>query len=216
VPEITVIELGVPGPSGAGITAAQWAALQAIVASASTGLVNVSADSSVAILVETAAGLNVVQVDTQNKALRLHSGADLRLYVTDDATTERVRIRGDSGHFKSSGTSPTIANGAAAGTSPSAPVILGTDRCGIITIGTGTATATGTLCTVTFAIPYDSNDYVVMLSPAEADAAATGSTRVRADTGGRSTTQFTLDVTGSALSVSTQYVWFYLIEEYQP
>ncbi len=103
-------------------------------------------------------------------------------------------------------TAPTIAAGTGAGTSPTVS-IAGTDNSGQITVTTGTSpTAAATIATVTFASTYLNTPYVV-ISPANANAAALYSTtRVYATS---STSAITLTAGSAALTASTQYIWNY-------
>lgn len=103
-------------------------------------------------------------------------------------------------------TTPTIAAGTGAGTSPTVS-IAGTDNAGQITVTTGTSpTAAGTIATVTFASTYLNTPYVV-ISPANANAAALyNTTRVYATS---STSAITLTAGSAALTASTQYIWNY-------
>ena len=103
-------------------------------------------------------------------------------------------------------TAPTIAAGAGAGTSPTVSV-TGTDNSGQITITTGTSPiAAATIATITFASTYLNTPYVV-ISPANANAAALyNTTRVYAAS---STTAITLTAGSAALTASTQYIWNY-------
>lgn len=58
-----------------------------------------------------------------------------------------------------------VANGAAAGTSPPAPSLgNGTDQRGAVRLGSGTATTTGTLCTLTLGASYTGIDNSVLQS----------------------------------------------------
>lgn len=68
------------------------------------------------------------------------------------------------------GSTPTVAAGAAAGTSPTA-AIAGMDAAGSVTITTGTSPTTGRLATITLNIP-SGNTGRPMISPASAGAAA--------------------------------------------
>ena len=103
-------------------------------------------------------------------------------------------------------TVPTIAAGTGAGTSPTVSV-AGTDNSGQITVTAGSSpSAAATIATVTFASTYLNTPYVV-ISPANANAAALYSTtRVYATS---SASAITLTAGSAALTASTQYIWNY-------
>jgi hypothetical protein len=106
----------------------------------------------------------------------------------------------------STSTTPAIAAGAAAGTSPTV-TITGNNQDGVIIVTTGTATVIGTLCTVTmsgaFAYP---NSCTPVISPYGSTAL---SIVARVDIGTVNTTQFTLGVPQTALAASTTYQFTY-------
>lgn len=110
-------------------------------------------------------------------------------------------------------TKPTIANGAAAGTSPGTPVVTtgSTDVVGEITIITGNPTASGILCTVTFSTAFATAPKYVNLVRfgTAAGAIASGSLPfVSAIT----TTTFQISIpTGGGLVSSTTYTFKYLV-----
>jgi hypothetical protein len=106
---------------------------------------------------------------------------------------------------------PTITAGPAAGASTTS--VSGSDQAGMITVTTGTGpTALAVLATLTFGQTFSSTPRAVHLSPANAPAAAlSGSSQVWPDAGGLSTTQFTLNVGGTALAASQTYKWFYAV-----
>jgi hypothetical protein len=109
-------------------------------------------------------------------------------------------------------TTPTIAAGAGAGTSPTVS-ISGTDTNGVITVTAGASPATGaTIVTVTFSAARAAAPKTVLLTPAEANAAAlTGTTQVFAGAAGISTTAFTVTSGSAALTATTTYKWNYLV-----
>lgn len=180
------------------------------------GTLLINTASATAFRVQDGSGNNVFIVNESSSPgiVAIEQGAVFVLY-SDQATTERWRISAATGHTKTSGTSPSISAGAAAGTSPTV-AILGTDKGGRIQIGVGTSPATGTLATVTFASAYASSTYRVLLYAADPDASATGATRVYVDASTLTTTTFDVKVTGSALTASTTYFWWFDVEEYEP
>ena len=90
--------------------------------------------------------------------------------------------------------------------------ITGTDRCGQITISSGSGRTTGTLFTVTFASAKPGNDYVVIMTPLDADALNYVSS-VRALAVGGST--WTADVPSVAIGAN-EHKWQYIVEEFEP
>lgn len=98
----------------------------------------------------------------------------------------------------------TITAGAAAGTSPTVS-ITGNKYAGIVNVTTGTSPATGTLATIDLKAIAD-NAHVVILTPAEADAA--GAVAKIYATG--TTTGFTITVQTAALAASTAHSWNYV------
>lgn len=122
-----------------------------------------------------------------------------------------LRLTGNAG-LQSYGTTPSIAAGAAAGTSPTIG-IEGTDRCGKLFITPGTSPTTGTLATITFATPLASANYVVMLQEADLDAAEDRG-YAYPEYSACSTTSWRLD-TAVALTSGSHH-WFYWIVIYEP
>jgi hypothetical protein len=106
---------------------------------------------------------------------------------------------------------PTITAGPAAGTSTTS--VVGSDQAGVITVTTGAAPiGSAVLATLTFGQTFSSTPRAVHLSPANATAAGlSGGSQVWPDSGGLSTTQFTLNVGGTALAASQTYKWFYAV-----
>jgi hypothetical protein len=106
-----------------------------------------------------------------------------------------------------SGSAPTMAAGAAAGTAPSCTSVTGANMAGVIacTVGTGTS-ASATLATVTFRGAAVTAPQGCSLMPRNAAAAsATGTIYTTAPT----TTGWTIAVGATALSASTAYSWSY-------
>jgi hypothetical protein len=105
------------------------------------------------------------------------------------------------------GSTPTIANGAAAGTSPGTPTITGSNMAGVITVSTGTATtASATLATITFNGTVATAPRVCLLQPQGVNAVGQSS---MVYTTAPTTTGWTLAVAGSAIPISTTYTWGY-------
>ncbi len=106
---------------------------------------------------------------------------------------------------------PTITAGPAAGASTAS--VAGSDQAGVISVTTGTApTALAVLATLTFGQTFSSTPRAVQLSPANAPTAALpAGSQVWVDSGGLSTTQFTLNVGATALAASQTYKWYYAV-----
>lgn len=68
-------------------------------------------------------------------------------------------------------TKPTIAAGAAIGTSPTGVLVTGTDEHGTVAFTTGTSPTTGIVATLTFAQPYAATPHV-LITAGDADSAA--------------------------------------------
>ncbi len=154
-------------------------------------------------------GTNAYVVNTAAAGILSIQNATSLAFYTGEATGEYYRI-GRNGHIVVGGTVPSIAAGAAAGTSPTV-AITGRDHFGRIQVGVGTSPGTGTLATVTFANAYTSPAEAVgvLMWPADSDAAATGSARVYVNAASATLADFPIAVTGSALSASTTYFWYY-------
>lgn len=105
------------------------------------------------------------------------------------------------------GSTPTIANGPAAGTLPGAPTVAGTNLAGIVTIITGTATTpSSTLATITFNGTLASAPQGCALFPR--NASAVGEVAMIYTTAPNTTT-WTIAVAGSAVPISSTYSWSY-------
>lgn len=130
-----------------------------------------------------------------------------------DWTVNTVKIAGvtPSGmtalQFSGLGSAPTIANGAAAGTSPGTPSISGTNVSGRISITTGTATIpSATLATVTFAGTVTTAPQGCTIQPASPN--AVGQVTMVYTTY-PTTTTWTISVAGSPIPASTTFTYSY-------
>ena len=104
-------------------------------------------------------------------------------------------------------TTPTIAYGTGAGTSPSTTASIGSQLGGYIAFSTGTTPAVGTIFTMT--VPIAAPNYVLAIfSPANAAAAGV---MARIYSGGSTASTFALSTTGTALAASTAYAFNYQI-----
>lgn len=105
---------------------------------------------------------------------------------------------------------PTIASGAGAGTSPTIS-ISGGDQSGIITVTTGTTpTASATVATITYgsAYIYPTASFPLLYPGNSVTAILSGLTMVYV-TG--NTTNFTITAGTSALAPATTYIWYYKV-----
>jgi hypothetical protein len=101
---------------------------------------------------------------------------------------------------------PTMAAGAAAGTSPSCTSITGTNLAGVISCTTGTSTTTGILATITFNGTQVVAPQGCHVTPRNA---ATAPTATSVYTTAPSTTTWTISV-ATALTASTAYSWSFI------
>jgi hypothetical protein len=116
-----------------------------------------------------------------------------------------------SGQIVYGGTTPSIAGGTGAGTSPTVG-IAGANSGGVITITTGTTPGSSSVvATVTFLSPFPNGSSVV-LYPGNAATALLSGTSMVYTTGG--TTTFTLTSGTVALVAATQYIWNYHVIGY--
>jgi len=112
-------------------------------------------------------------------------------------------------YVRDQGETPTIAAGAAAGTSPTI-AIAGGSYAGKITLTTGSSpTTTGVLCTVTLPVTFPTGT-IVTITAADADSGAHVARWFVAST----TSTFTLNASGTALSAATEYIFNYQVSGY--
>ena len=146
-------------------------------------------------------------------AFQIQNATGSTTILNVDSTTATVTVRSLvvslsltlNGHLITGGTTPGIAAGAAACTTPTVAV-SGTDTSGTITVTTGTGCASaGTLATVTFASAFGAKPHVT-LTPGSSTAMNLGG---YVDNGPTSTTQFVL-ATNSTASDATTYQWNYM------
>lgn len=142
---------------------------------------------------------------TGEEQLKMWADSKYFYYMYDSTTPKRMSLNSIEHLIGNSGT-PSIAAGAAAGTTPTIS-ITGTDLGFRITLTVGTSPTTGTLATVTFNRPYGSAPFV-SASDKNANAAALGVRPYNTTT----TTTLTLSV-GTALTASTQYIWDFTIAQ---
>jgi len=112
-------------------------------------------------------------------------------------------------YIRDVGEKPTVAAGAAAGTSPTV-TIEGGSTAGRITLTTGSSpTTTGVLCTVTLPVTFPTGT-IVTVTPADSDSGA----HVARWFVGSTTSAFTLNASGTALSAATEYIFNYQVSGY--
>lgn len=137
-----------------------------------------------------------------NYLAQLRSGGTDRFIVTA------------SGHVVGNATASSIAGGTGAGTSPTVSV-SGNDQAGVITVTTGTTPSgsAATVATITLGATAPNAPKSILLSPANANAAAlSGTTQVWADTPTATTTAWTIKSGSAALAASTTYLWSYQVD----
>lgn len=141
----------------------------------------------------------------------------LKISDDDDDTNDRlsaIREYNDLTQARVSqiytdGDSPDVAAGAAAGASPSVS-LTGTGVAGKITLTTGTtAVSTGVLATITLPVTFP-NGCFVTLTPGNATTAVQVARMFATTTAGT----FVLNASGTALSDSTPYIWYYQVTGY--
>jgi hypothetical protein len=113
-------------------------------------------------------------------------------------------------HLTGNSVAPGIAAGTGAGTGPTVSVIRASDLAGTVSVLTGTTpTASAVVATITFNATYVTTPTVI-LTPANAAAAAlTGTSQVFAV--GASATTFTITAGSAALAATTTYLWSYMV-----
>lgn len=152
--EIEVIQVGTPGPPGAGITTAEKNALAPKASPTFTGTATIP---TAAITTANVTTLNVSGVSSLNGDINL-----------GNATADTITI---TGHIETTGSALTVAPGAQAGTGKTAVVLAGNDTSGVILLTTGTGAAIGEQVVVTFLSPRSNANYRVILEPGDSDAA---------------------------------------------
>lgn len=122
-------------------------------------------------------------------------------------TSSKVWTAGYFQHVVGGGTAPTIAAGAAAGSSPTVAITSGsTDAAGRVEVLTGTSATTGVLATITFNAAFGVAP-IVSITPGNA---ATAALAVAVDPFVSSSTTTTFVITvGGALADATQYYWYF-------
>jgi len=105
--EITTIKVGMPGPPGAGVTAAEKATFVTTTGSPTfTTPVTITSTNAAALLVEDAGGSDVLRVNTSTDVVGVANGYDLILY-SDAYSTAKATIDGATGNTVLAGTLTT-------------------------------------------------------------------------------------------------------------
>lgn len=142
------------------------------------------------------------------EAMRVNGTGDLSIGTTTD--TEKLTVNGNVAlqHIHGTTSTPTIAAGTGAGSSPGTLSVTGTDASMVISITTGTAPVlSSTVATVTFATAYGVAP-VIILTPANSAAALlTGITDAFITQASTSTTTFVITSGTTGLTGATTYVW---------
>ena len=115
-------------------------------------------------------------------------------------------------HMKGISSTPTIAAGTGAGTSPTVS-ITGSDMAGWISVVAGTAPATSaTIVTITFNVAYSTAPVCVSLTPANSTAAGLNATSmVFVNRAGITTTTFAITSGTASLTGASTYEWYYSV-----
>jgi hypothetical protein len=94
---VEVIEIGIPGPPGAGVSSAEKATFVTLSgANAFTNQQSITKNSTTAFYVEKEDGTDVLRVDTTNKEVEIQNAGKLRGF-SDDNTTETFSIDASTG-----------------------------------------------------------------------------------------------------------------------
>lgn len=101
---IEVVEIGIPGPPGAGVTSSEKSSF-AIKSGANifTAAQTITKSGTSALVVEQDDGTDVLVVDSTNKEVEIHNAGDLRIF-SDAGTTEVASIDGATGNIQTDGT----------------------------------------------------------------------------------------------------------------
>lgn len=199
--------LFVVGASGSnGATSGQFGIGQAVSGTNSSGYVLLLSTTTQNVLIQ-ASGATVIPLVvkgavSQSGDLFQVQKSDGTVYYKLDKLSRPV----------TSNTTPTIAAGVGAGTSPTIS-ITGTDVNGIVTLTSGTLpTGAAVVATITFSSAFGATPKTVMLTPANANAAALNAlTMVWVDSAGLSTASWTINAGATGLGAATAYIWYYQV-----
>lgn len=167
------------------------------------------AETSVKLAIALNGDINSVGTITASTALGTAQLNATNAGVTGTLTTADAT----AGHLIGSGSTPSIAAGAGAGTSPTVAV-SGADLAGVVTVTTGTTpTANAVVATITFARAFAAAPKAVIMRPANTAARAlSGTSEVWIDVGSADIAagswRFRANV---ALAASTAYQWYFIV-----
>jgi len=149
--------------------------------------------------------------------LSIYSGGKVGIQNGGTFTDDTVNILQVTGRTKLNGqvsyggSTPTIAAGTGAGTSPTASIV-GTNNGGVITVTTGTLpSSSATLVTVTYTGAFATGSQIILYPTNSATALLSGVSMVFT-TG--TTTTFTITTGTTALTAATTYSWAYVVTGY--
>lgn len=172
-----------------------------------SGLVGINNNSPVACL-----HVKAFSASTKTSIFQGASSQTSDIVDLQDASNNNLFIFDKKGRPITGNTTPTIAAGAGAGTTPTVSV-AGTDVNGVITVLTGTTPSVSAIVvTLTFSIGYASAPKIVILKAANTAAnVLSGNAAVFVDSTGISTTKFDLTVGSTALTAATTFRWYYQV-----
>jgi hypothetical protein len=148
----------------------------------------------------------------QNNANFFWDDTAQRLGLGTSSPTVRLEVNGTGAmnHFKGRGGAPSVASGTCAGTG-GAVSLTGTDAAGTVTLDTGSATPSSSVCfTVTFVTAYATAPHVIFSASNAAAAGLSGAKQVYSSS---TASTFTFTVGSTSLSNSTTYKWSYYVVE---
>ena len=151
---------------------------------------------------------------TMSEAMRL---SGINLIIGSGSADDGINILQVSGRTKLNGqvsyggSTPTIAAGTGAGTSPTISIV-GTNNGGVITVTTGTLpSSSATLVTITYTGAFATGSQII-LYPTNATTALLSGVSMVYTTG--TTTTFTITSGATALTAATTYSWAYVVTGY--
>lgn len=163
--------------------------------------------TSPAVTVDAIAATDAIGLPTGTTAQRPTVNSSARINSTVAGLEVRV---GGAWQRLTCQVQPTIAEGAAAGTTPTVAINSGNDLCHEVSVLTGTSCTTGTLCTVTFNQALDAGLFTFVVFAARNTATAAEITKFYVGTAGNSS--YTISC-GTAPTDSTQYTFHVMVKQ---